>query len=102
MYGLTPQTIEALQLVFSEISKIDKVIIYGSRAKGNHRHGSDIDITLLGGALDLRNSVYPAMDALEELYLPYSFDISIFDSIVNQELIDHIHRSGKVLYQRTP
>lgn len=97
-FGLKAAMINKIQDVFALFPDIEKVILYGSRAKGNYRHGSDIDFTLMGENLSLDNSVYPLMDALDELYLPYSFDISIFEHIDNQELIAHINRVGKLFY----
>jgi restriction endonuclease S subunit len=73
------------------------VILYGSRAKGNYKDGSDIDITLLGKQLTLK-TVYALEEALDELYLPYTFDISIFTQIDNDDLIKHILRVGKTFY----
>ena len=98
MFGLDPDTERNIKQAFAEIPVIDKVILYGSRAKGNYRNGSDIDITLFGDKLTLSNSVYPLTDGLEDLNLPYMFDISIFSHIDNEDLIEHIHRAGKVLY----
>ena len=100
MYGLTSDTIAKIKQAFAKIEAIDKVILYGSRAKGNYRKGSDIDITLIGKDLTLNNSVYPLMEELEELYLPYTFDISIFKHIDNQNLIKHIDRVGKIFYEK--
>ena len=98
MFGLDPDTERNIKQAFAEIPVIDKVILYGSRAKGNYRNGSDIDITLFGDKLTLSNSVYPLTDGLEDLNLPYMFDISIFSHLDNEDLIEHIHRAGKVLY----
>jgi predicted nucleotidyltransferase len=100
MYGLKPETIAQIQEAIAKIETIDQVILYGSRAKGNYRNGSDIDITLLGENLSLNNAVYPLMDEIEELYLPYSFDISIFEHIDNAHLKEHIERVGKVFYKK--
>ena len=99
MYGLDAKTLECIKRAFSKILTIEKVILYGSRAKGNYRNGSDIDITLIGEGLTLSNSVYPLMDELDELYLPYSFDISIFSHIKNKNLIEHINRVGVNFYR---
>jgi predicted nucleotidyltransferase len=99
-YGLRNETIEAIQNAISKIDTIEKVVLYGSRAQGNYRKGSDIDITLFGEELTLNNSVYPLMDEIEELYLPYSFDFSIYSHIDNGDLLDHIERVGKVFYER--
>jgi len=100
MYGLSTETLEEITAAFMQCSKIEQVILYGSRAKGNYRNGSDIDITLMGKDLRLDNSVYPLMDIFGESLLPYSFDISIFKDIENENLVEHIERVGKVLYER--
>ena len=98
MYGLEENTICKIKKVFSKFPQIEKVILYGSRAKGNFHNGSDIDITLTGNELTLGNSVYPIMDALEEMYLPYTFDISILRHIKDKDILDHINRIGVVFY----
>jgi len=100
MYGLSVETLEGMITAFVNIPTIEKVMLYGSRAKGNYRNGSDIDITLMGECLTLDNSVYLLMDIFEESSLPYSFDISIFKDIENKELVGHIERVGKVLYEK--
>ncbi|NYT26893.1 MAG: nucleotidyltransferase domain-containing protein [Candidatus Thiodubiliella endoseptemdiera] len=76
---------------------MEKVILYGSRAKGNYKDGSDIDVTLIGKNLNLK-TVYALEEFLEALYLPYSFDISIFTQIDNDDLIEHILNVGKDFY----
>jgi len=100
MYGLSAETIAEIRAAFVQCPEIEKVMLYGSRAKGNYRNGSDIDITLIGEGLRLDNSVYLLMDIFEESLLPYSFDISIFKDIENESLVEHIERVGKVLYER--
>ncbi|MDQ6976446.1 MAG: restriction endonuclease subunit S, partial [Mariprofundaceae bacterium] len=100
MFGLDPDSIRNIKHAMGKIPIIDKAILYGSRAKGNDRDGSDIDITLFGQGITLNNSVYPLMDELHELYLPYTFDISIFKHIDNQDLVAHIHRVGKLFYEK--
>jgi len=100
MFGLDPETLFNIRQAIAKVETIDKVLLYGSRAKGNYRNGSDIDITLLGENLTLENSVYRLMDEIEELYLPYSFDISVFEHIDNTNLKKHIERVGVVFYQR--
>ena len=100
MFGLEANTIREIKKVINQVPGIEKVILYGSRAKGNYKMGSDIDISLVGESLTWDNSVYPLMKKLEELYIPYKFDISIFKDLDNKDLIDHISRVGKILYQR--
>ena len=99
MYGLDETVIKKLKRVFTKFPAVEKVILYGSRAMGTYRHGSDIDITLLGKNLS-NQTIFGIQDEIEELYLPYSFDISIFDRIDNEDLIDHIKRVGKVFYEK--
>ncbi len=99
-FGLTGLAIKAIEGVFANFQHIEKVILYGSRAIGNYRSGSDIDITLQGDDISLNNTVYLLMDELDELYLPYTFDVSIYGRIKNRDLLEHIARVGKVLFKR--
>ena len=101
MYGLEENTISKIIKVLSKYPQIEQVILYGSRAKGNYHNGSDIDITLQGKNLTLSNSVYPLKDDLDELFLPYMFDISIFNHIKDHDMIDHLSRVGVVFYTST-
>jgi len=78
--------------------QIDEVILYGSRAKGTHRPGSDIDISLKGNQLDLK-ILNKVSNDLDDLLLPYYFDLSILSQIENRELLEHIERVGKVIYR---
>jgi predicted nucleotidyltransferase len=96
---LDETVINDLKQVFSRFPAVEKVILYGSRAMGTYRRGPDIDITLLGKNLS-KQTIFDIRDEIEELYLPYSFDISIFDRINNEDLIDHIRRVGKVFYEK--
>jgi len=98
MFGLQKSEIDKLKVLFSTYPDIHKVILYGSRAKGNHRIDSDIDLTLLGTGLTL-SRLFELENALDDLLLPYKIDLSIYEKINNPELIDHINRVGKVLYQ---
>lgn len=100
MYGLAAEDVQNIRNAIARVPLISKVILYGSRAKGNYRPGSDIDLTLLGKNLTLKNGVYPLMDALEELNLPYTFDISIYSRIDNDDLLAHIQRVGEVFYRK--
>jgi len=99
MYGLDETVINDLKRIFSKFPTVEKVILYGSRAMGTYRHGSDIDIALVGKNLS-NQTIFDMQDEIEELYLPYSFDISIFDRIDNEDLIDHIRRVGKVFFEK--
>lgn len=99
MYGLQNNTIEQLKSVFKNQQKIQKVVLYGSRAKGNFRAGSDIDLTLFGKDITLK-TIFDIEEKIEELLLPYHIDLSIFDQIDNKELIEHIRRVGLIFFDR--
>ena len=98
-FGLKESTIAAIQSVFKKYPEIEQVLLYGSRAKGTHRNGSDIDLTLLGDGLtySLLNRIETELD---DILLPYTLDLSLYSSIDNADLLDHIHRVGKLFYQR--
>lgn len=93
-FGLSSKTRLALQEVFKSNSKIKSVIIYGSRAKGNYREGSDIDLTLV--APDMNQSELLRLEnQIEELMLPYKIDLSLFHYIENPDVVEHIKRAGR-------
>jgi predicted nucleotidyltransferase len=75
--------------------------VYGSRAKGNYKDGSDIDLTLVGGkdlTLHVMNKI---SNELDDLLLPYTFDLSIFDDISDPDIVEHIRRIGLTIYDKS-
>lgn len=99
-FGLSDQDLVSIRQVFSQEPAVQKVLVYGSRAKGNYRPGSDIDLTLIGADLD-EKTLSRMDERFEELLLPYRFDLSIYDRIDHPELIDHIQRIGKIFYEKS-
>ncbi|MCA9732328.1 MAG: nucleotidyltransferase domain-containing protein [Deferribacteres bacterium] len=99
-FGLTESTIRKICAVFLKHPEIEKALIYGSRAKNNFRHSSDIDLTLVGGKELNPDLLFKILGELDDLLLPYTIDLSILHKIENQDLIDHIARVGKVFYQQ--
>jgi type I restriction enzyme S subunit len=100
MHGLNTDEALVIKQCLEQFPQIYKVIIYGSRATGKHRPGSDIDITLIGNGLSTKNTLHPLAEALDNLLLPYTFDISIFSQLPTPELIKHILEKGLVFYFR--
>ena len=98
-YGLKETTIQQMQNVFAEYEVVEKVVLYGSRAKGNFKLASDIDLTLFGSNLSLA-VLYKIEDELDDLLLPYMIDISLFHHLSNLDLIEHISRVGQVFYEK--
>jgi predicted nucleotidyltransferase len=99
MYGLTDRELALMDSYFSQIANLEKVILYGSRAKGNYKKFSDVDITLLGKEIGI-SDLFKLQDLLYESDLPYMYDVSLFKSLTNPDLIDHIKRKGIVLWER--
>lgn len=98
-YGLPQSTIQKIRAVLSRYPQVEKAILYGSRAKGNYRNGSDIDLTLDGPDLSLK-MIYKILDDLDELLLPYTIDLSIFNHISDPDVIEHIQRVGVTFYDK--
>ena len=96
-FGLSADTLGKLRMVFSRHARVKQVILYGSRAKGNFRPGSDIDLTIRGENLTL-SDLLKLEQEIDDLLLPYKIDLSLFDHIDNPDLLDHIRRVGSNLY----
>lgn len=97
MYGLTDSELQELRSLFAQYKEIDRVILYGSRAKGNYKPFSDVDITLVGSELT-RSHLNHLSAELNDSSLPYNFDISILHQLKNPELLEHIQRRGITIY----
>ena len=95
-FGLTVFDIEKLVSVFNKYNQIEKVIVYGSRAKGNYKPGSDIDLTLVAPKLSL-TELLKIENEIDDLLLPYKVDLSLLHQIDNPDLIEHIRRVGHSL-----
>ena len=98
-YGLSDKDLSLMRHTFEANERISSVILFGSRAKGNYKAFSDVDLALVGDGLSRKdvNSIYAAFD---ESSLPYKFDILLFHSLKNDALIDHINRVGIIIYSR--
>lgn len=99
LFGLKENTIERINSVFEKHKEIEKVVIYGSRAKGNYRNGSDIDLSLFGNNLEY-NLIGKINSEIDDLDTPYLFDISIYNNLDSESLKEHIDRVGKTFYKR--
>ena len=98
-HGLPLEVVRKITAVFTQYPQVKSAALYGSRAKGHFKTGSDIDLTLHGDS-DLTLSVlYRILDDLDDLLLPYTIDLSIFHDIVDRDVIDHIQRIGVSFYE---
>ncbi len=100
-FGLKQTIISQINNVFAKYPQIESAILYGSRAKGNYKPGSDIDLTLTGSDVDLP-LVHKIETALDDLLLPYTFDLSAHRHLSHPDLLDHIDRVGKLFYRAAP
>ena len=91
-FGLKEATIQKICAILARYPQVEQAILYGSRAKGNYKNGSDIDLTL--------RVLYRIMDELDDLLLPYTIDLSIFNDIGDPDVIAHIRRVGVAFYEK--
>ena len=98
-FGIESPMLERIVDVLRENPLVEEAILYGSRAKGVHKPGSDIDVVLKGKELTLQDLNRISL-ALDDLLMPYTFDLSLFHHIDNAELIAHIGRVGKTIFRR--
>ena len=96
--GLSRDDINSVQQTLRRFPRISEAILYGSRAKGNYRPGSDIDLTLKGNELSHQDLLDIEL-ALDDLLLPYKIDLSLHHQLDNLQMIEHIGRVGKLFYK---
>lgn len=98
-FGLSAKDKQLIQDILAKFANVEKAVIYGSRAKGNFRKGSDIDLALFGDQLTWKE-LSQISSNLEDTSLPYTFDLSLYQTLTKSTLQEHIDRVGKVFYQR--
>ncbi|WP_045218387.1 nucleotidyltransferase domain-containing protein [Desulfonatronum thioautotrophicum] len=99
-FGLKESAISELHGVLARHPEVQRAILYGSRAKGTHSTGSDIDLTLVGDERLNLDVLLRIMEEMDELLQPYTLDLSLLASITDPEVLDHIHRVGVVFYDK--
>jgi len=99
MFGLSNNEISQIQRVFNAYHDVDKVVVYGSRAKGNYTSRSDVDLAVFGKFANRHRVAEMKMD-LDSLDIKYLIELQQYDYIVNQDLRNHIQRVGVVIYEK--
>jgi uncharacterized protein len=98
-FGLSDAEQELIRGVLRRHDEITEAKIFGSRAKGNPQPNSDIDLALWG---EISTSLVATIAGeLDELPLPYTFDVQAYHAINHRPLREHIDRVGKTFYVRT-
>jgi predicted nucleotidyltransferase len=100
-FGFETGDLETILAVIKQYPAVEQAIIFGSRAKGNYKKGSDVDIALKG---DINFNIISRINSTlnEETNLPYKFDIINYAQIDNLALSEHINRVGIVFYLDHP
>ena len=98
-HGLTEKTIAQIAGVLAGFTDVERAILFGSRAKGTHKSGPDIDLAMIGRTLDQR-TVGRIYDALDDLLLPYRFSLVIFDRNTDPDVAAHVKRVAIPFYER--
>jgi predicted nucleotidyltransferase len=98
-FGLPESAIEAIQQVLAAHPEVEQAIVYGSRAMGRQRPASDIDLTLIGAAIDF-GTLARIEAELDDLLLPWMIDLSRLVDLSHPPLLAHVERVGQVLYRR--
>jgi len=99
-HGLSQRSLDTMRRIFSKYNALETVILYGSRAMGNYKNGSDIDITIEAGDGFTDFDLLRVCGELDESDVPYFVDCSMLSKISDPALKDHIARVGQVLYER--
>ena len=96
-HGLSAQTLAQIVGVLAHFPVVERAVLFGSRAKGTHRRGSDIDLALAGERVDW-HTIGRIDSALDDLPTPYGFSLVILDDRLDADLAAHIRRVGVPLY----
>jgi predicted nucleotidyltransferase len=99
-YGLIDRDFIHINAAIRELPEIEEVILFGSRAKGNYKTGSDVDLAIKGDRLTYEITARFADCLNEEKPLPYFFDVVHYEAIAELMLKTHIDRVGVNLYER--
>ncbi|MBT2215533.1 nucleotidyltransferase domain-containing protein [Virgibacillus dakarensis] len=100
MNGLLKSDNEFILKALRHFDEIDRAVIFGSRAMGNFKKGSDVDIAVQGEKVT-RKTVADLDFLLNEEYpLPYFFDVVHYENIKNDKLVEHIDRVGVEMYRK--
>ena len=98
-FGLPEEAIQEIQAALALYPEVEKAILYGSRATGTFKPGSDIELTLVGEKLT-HNHLLGIMSDLDDLLLPWMIDLSLYADLDHSDLQEHINRAGQTLYER--
>jgi predicted nucleotidyltransferase len=88
-----------IRSLFARHPKVRRAVLFGSRAKGNFREGSDIDLALETEQMSGRELADIRVE-LDDEPIAHRVDLVLRESIPPGELLEHIERVGKIFYDR--
>jgi predicted nucleotidyltransferase len=97
MFGLSERDLNTIRDILDKYPDIISVYLFGSRAKGSYKQGSDIDLAIMANPISL-NTILQLKDDFEDSSLPYCVDILDYSTIKNSLLKEHIQQFGKEIY----
>lgn len=100
MFGLRDDDINTIREVFQKFPEVEFALIFGSRALGNHKNGSDVDIALKGQKINYNTTISVSSILNEETLMPYRFDILNYNDIQNPDLRSQVDGMGKLIYTK--
>ena len=99
-YELSAQTLQKIRDVFMRYPQVEEAVLYGSRARGDYKNGSDIDLMLRGDSELTHTLPSRIANDLDDQLLPYTIDLSIFKNINNLDMVEQIQRFGVIFYKK--
>jgi len=98
-FGLTEKQFQLMINTISSFNEVETVLIFGSRAKGNFRPASDVDLAVFGEKVN-RTTINRLSSALDDLPLPFKFDVLDYNQLTNKSLKEKINEQGEVFFER--
>lgn len=98
MFGLTDKDLSDIVEILKTFPQVEEAFIFGSRAKGNFRSGSDVDIAIKGKKASFELALKIGGILNEDTMMPYHFDVVSYTDLNNKDLAAHIDRVGALMY----
>lgn len=98
-FGFSDEVLAQIRSIFAQFKRIRRVQVFGSRALGHYREGSDIDLAISGESLSM-DELLALRVRMDELDLPYRFDLVLLDQVTDASLLDRVSRVGVTIFAR--
>jgi len=100
MYGIPEKSFQLILSAINRLAEIESAAIYGSRAMGNYKNGSDIDLVVYGRDINQQVILKLKTELEHKLPIPYFFDITHYETLENPGLKEHIDQYAKEIFRR--